>query len=71
MKVVANFDDLRYERALWGDTEVDLTAYGLYQSGTGYLNQVIITCHLQARTGNNDTRYLDYMLCTVNEPKET
>lgn len=71
MKIVANFDDLRYERAMWGDTEVDLTAYDLYQSGTGYLNQVIITCHLQARSGNNDTRYLDYVLCTVNEPKES
>lgn len=71
MKLVANFDDLRYERAMWGSTEVDLTSYPLYQSGTGYLNQVIITCHLQARSGNNDVRYLDYVLCTVDEPKQT
>ena len=68
MKLVANFDDLTYERVLWGETEVDVSGYDLYQSGTGYLNQVIITCHLQARSGNNDVRYLDYLLCTVNEP---
>jgi hypothetical protein len=69
MKLVVDFEDLTYERVMWGETEVDVSAYDLYQSGTGYLNQVIITCHLQARSGNNDVRYLDYLLCTVNEPE--
>jgi len=69
MKVVANFDTLKYERVMWGDTEVNVSDYNLYQSGSGYLNQVIIRVHLQARSGNADSRYLDYVLCTVNEPE--
>lgn len=68
LKLVVNFDAKTYERVMWADTEVDVSGYDLYQLGGGFLNQVIITCHLQARSGNNDVRYLDYLLCTVNEP---
>jgi hypothetical protein len=68
IKIVADFENFKYVRAMWGETEYDLSAQSLRQSGTGYLNQMQITCHLQARSGQNDQRYLDYVIVTVNEP---
>lgn len=68
LKIVADYSEEKYVRALWGEIEIDLSAQGLRQEGTGYLNQMIVECYLKARSGNNDVRYLDYVLVTVNEP---
>lgn len=68
LKVVADFANKKYVRGLWSDHEQDLSTFDLYQSGTGYLNQTVLTVYLKARSGNNDVRYLDYVLATVNEP---
>ena len=68
MKIVADFSALKYIRAMWGDTEYDLSAQSVYQPSTGYLNQMIAEFYLKSRSGHNDVCYLDYLICTVDEP---
>jgi len=68
VKLVADFDTNKYVRALWGDTEVDLSAYSLYRVGAGYLNQMLAGVKLYSRSGENDSKYVDYVLVTVDEP---
>lgn len=68
IKLVADFDTNKYVRALWGDTEVDLSAYSLYRVGAGYLNQMLAGVKIYSRDGENDSKYVDYVLVTVNEP---
>jgi len=68
MKIVADFSTFKYIRAMWGDTEYDLSAQSVYQPSTGYLNQMIAEFYLKSRSGHNDVCYLDYLICTVGEP---
>jgi len=68
MKIVADISTFQYLRALWGETEVDLAGVDCYQFGAGYLNQIVIQIDVVSRSGNNDVKYIDSILFTVNEP---
>ena len=68
MKIVADLTTFKYIRALWGDTEYDLAGVDVYQFGAGYLNQIIVQIDVVSRSGYNDSKYIDSVLFTVNEP---
>jgi len=67
-KIVADFDTGYYLRALWGHTQYDLSAEAMYHAYGGYLDQVYARFLIHSTLGNNESRYLDYITVTVNEP---
>jgi hypothetical protein len=70
MKFVINTDDLGYERLMFNNQEIDISAYEISND-----DDVLTSPHVKAvislfsRNGFNDTMHLDNVIVTVAEPE--
>jgi len=68
IKVVADFAEAKFMRAMYAGTEVDLSAQGLFQYSTGWYSALWVLVEMNGRSGNNDIGYLDSIVLTTGEP---
>ena len=68
LKLVINQDTGYYERALYNETEIDLSAYPCPTLSSSYVGSIMSSFVNYGRTANNDVVYLDQLVLTVNEP---
>jgi len=68
LKLVINQDTGYYERALYNETEIDLSAYPCPTLSSSYVGSIMSSFVNVGRVANNDVVYLDQLVLTVGEP---
>jgi len=68
LKLVIDQDTGYYERALYNETEIDLSAYPCPTLSSSYVGSIMASFVNYGRTAQNDVVYLDQVVLTVNEP---
>ena len=68
LKLVINQDTGYYERAMYNEVEIDLSAYPCPTLSSSYVGSIMASFVNVGRDGNNDVVYLDQVVLTVNEP---
>jgi len=68
LKLVIDQESGKYERILYNDVEVDVSAYSYPTTTTSVVGALFAEFQNTGRSGNNDVVYLDQVILTVNEP---
>lgn len=71
LKLVINQSTAYYERALYNETEIDLSSYPCPVTSSTYVGSILSNFVNYGREGQNDVVYLDQLVLTVNEPANT
>lgn len=69
LKLVINQSTGYYERILYNDVEVDVSAYQCAAIETSIKGAIFAELQNTSRSGENDVVYLDQIVLTVNEPE--
>jgi hypothetical protein len=69
LKLVIDQTAKYYERALYNETEVDLSAYPCPTTTSGWSGSILAQFGHTGREGYNDVVYVDELVLTVNEPE--
>jgi hypothetical protein len=68
LKVVADFDDAKYVRAMCFGNEYDLSTHSLYTSGSAIVKHIKAFSEVKGITAGGMQVYIDNMVLTENEP---
>lgn len=68
MKIVADIATYKYVRAMFNDSEYDVTSHGFYLGEWVGPPKVVIDISAYSRSGQNDAAYVDNILFTLAEP---
>jgi len=69
LKLVINQDTGYYERAMYNEVEIDLSAYPCPTLSSIYVGSIMASFVNVGRDAQNDVVYLDQVVLTVNEPE--
>jgi len=69
-KLVIDFENDLYQRALIRSTEVDMSALGIQTAANATSPRMVFTVWIYSDSGDNDWAYIDNVVITQNEPAQ-